>query len=682
MNLEQELDRYERISDEDSLTLNDPPTEDPEEEFEEEEDFDEDEDQEDTVSNHSYNETFAEVLARRVERRSFLKGATVTAGLLVANAALPAAKTEAAQQTLGFTPVQLSTEDRVIVPPGYSSEVVIRWGDPIRAGAPGFNFNQQSAAAQSQQFGYNCDFLYAVPYRRNPFSALRGVTESYVLWVNHEYTNPELMFPGYSPATTTKEIVDTELAAHGGTVVAIELIRRGLFVAGEKWAVDLQSPLNRRITGETEMIITGPAAGDDLMKTSADPTGTRVRGMLNNCGGGITPWGTIVTCEENFNQYFANLNGLPSTDPRRAIHARYGMPTGASERRWENVYDRFDIAKEPNEAFRFGYSVEIDLFNPYATPKKRTALGRTKHEAATFVVASDARVVAYLGDDERFEYMYKFVTKGKFDPQRGVANGDLLDEGTLYVAKFNGDGTGEWLPLVGGQGALANWTQAMVCINTRGAADLVGGTKMDRPEDIETNPVNKKVYAVFTNNTQRGTSGRPATDAPNPRVNNRHGHIIEITEDKNDPTSTNFQWEIFMLCGEPGVATDGTFFAGFDPSQVSPISSPDNIAFDQQGNLWIATDGQINTFRKNDGVFVVPTAGPQRGFLRQFLSGIPGGEVASLVLSPDNRTLFASIQHPGEGSTYDSPTSTFPDGGKPRPAVVAVRKGNGGLIGS
>ncbi len=358
------------------------------------------------------------------------------------------------------------------------------------------------------------------------------------------------------------------------------------------------------------------------------------------------------------------------------------MPTGASERRWEAFHDRFNIAKEPNEAFRFGYVVEIDPFNPNAAPKKRTALGRLKHEAATFVTASNGRVVAYTGDDERFDYMYKFVTEGTFDPQRGAANGDLLDNGTLYVAKFNGDGTGEWLSLIGGQGALAAWTQAMVCINTRGAADLVGATKMDRPEDIETNPVNKKVYAVFTNNTQRGTSGRPGTDAPNPRANNRHGHILELTEAKNDPASTTFAWEVFMLCGDPAVAADGTFYAGFDPSQVSPISSPDNITFDQQGNLWIATDGQINTFRRNDGVYVVPTAGAQRGFLRQFLSGIPGGEVASLVLSPDNRTLFASIQHPGEGSTYDSPTSTFPDGGKPRPAVIAVRKGDGGLIGS
>ncbi|MGH9935477.1 MAG: PhoX family protein, partial [Blastocatellia bacterium] len=352
----------------------------------------------------------------------------------------------------------------------------------------------------------------------------------------------------------------------------------------------------------------------------------------------------------------------------------------ASERRWENYYTRFDVSKEPNEPFRFGYAVEIDPFNPNTPPKKRTALGRLKHEAATFVVAPDQRVVCYTGDDERFDYMYKLVTEGKFNPVAGAANGDLLDKGTLYVAKFNDDGTGVWLPLVAGQGALATWTQAEICINTRLAADAIGPTRMDRPEDIETNPVNGKVYCVFTNNTQRGTTGRPATDKANPRANNRHGHIIELTEKNDDPASTEFTWEIFMLCGDPRVAADGAFFAGFDPSRVSPISSPDNITFDRQGNLWIATDGQIGTFRMNDGVYVVPTAGPDRGFLRQLLSGVPGGEVASLALGANDKYLFVSIQHPAEGSTLANPTSSFPDGTAPRPAIVVVENAGGSRL--
>ena len=627
------------------------------------------------VSNPSSNESFADVLERHLARRSFLKGAAATASLLVVNQ-LASTEAVAAQTGLGFAPVTLSTADRIEVPQGYAAKPLIRWGDPIFAGAPAFNLTGQTPEAQARQFGYNCDFLYLIDFPNRPFNGREPRVESGLLWVNHEYTNPELMFPGYTAATTTKAWVDIELAAHGGTVVQIDRLRRkGVFGSAE-WVPNVNSPYNRRITAATPIVITGPAAGHELLKTSYDQTGALSRGMLNNCGGGLTPWRTIVTCEENFNQYFANLNTLPATDPRRAMHSRYGLPMGASERRWESFYDRFDVGKEPNEAFRFGYAVEIDPFNPNTPPKKRTALGRLKHEACTFVVAPDQRVAAYTGDDERFDYMYKFVTKGKFDPSKGVANGDLLDEGTLYVAKFNDDGTGVWIPLVAGQGALATWTQAEICIRTREAGDAVAATKMDRPEDIETNPVNGKVYCVMTNNTQRGTAGRAGTDKANPRVNNLHGHIIELTEAGNDATATTFRWEIFMLCGDPAVAAEGTFFAGWTGG-VSPISSPDNITFDRQGNLWIATDGQINTFRRNDGVYVVPTAGPQRGFVRQLLSGVPGGEVASLALSSDDRFLFASIQHPAEGSTLANPTSRFPDGDVPRPTVVVVENTGG-----
>lgn len=627
------------------------------------------------ISNPSSNESFEDVLERHLARRSFLKGAAAAASLLVVNQ-VTTTEAEAAQNSIGFAPVGLSTADRIEVPQGYSVKPLIRWGDPIFPGTPAFNITGQTPEAQARQFGYNCDFLYLIDFPNRPFNGREPRVESGLLWVNHEYTNPELMFPGYSAAATTKAWVDIELAAHGGTIVQVDRLRRkGVFGSAE-WVPNVNSSYNRRITAETPILITGPAAGHELLKTSYDPTGMRSRGMLNNCGGGLTPWRTIVTCEENFDQYFANLGALSTTDPRRAMHARYGLPTGASERRWESFHDRFDLAKEPNEPFRFGYAVEIDPFNPNTPPKKRTALGRTKHEAATFVVAPDQRVAVYLGDDQRFEYMYKFVTKGKFDPSKGAANGDLLDEGTLYVAKFSDDGTGVWIPLVAGQGALAAWTQAEVCIRTREAGDAVGATKMDRPEDIETNPVNGKVYCVMTNNTQRGTSGRPTTDKANPRASNLHGHIIELTEAGNDATATTFRWEIFMLCGDPAVAADNTYFAGWTGG-VSPISSPDNITFDRQGNLWIATDGQINTFRRNDGVYVVPTAGPQRGYVRQLLSGVPGGEVASLALSSDDRFLFVSIQHPAEGSTLANPTSRFPDGDMPRPTVIVVENTGG-----
>lgn len=634
------------------------------------------------IDNGSPNDTFQEVMTRRLARREFLKGAAVSASMLVIDAISTIEANAAQAAAMGpitFTPISLDSTDKITLSPGYAARPLLRWGDPIFAGAPAFNISTQSASAQNRQFGYNCDFLYFLEFPTNPFSRLRR-DETGLMWVNHEYTNPELMFPGYVPGKPTAEQVAIELAAHGGSIVQLDRRRRrGFFETGGEWAIDIFSRFNRRVTAETVCWITGPAAGNDLLKTSYDPTGTRVRGMLNNCSGGVTPWNTIVTCEENFDQYFANLGQLPATDRRRAMLARYGLPNGSSERRWEDFYDRFDISKEPNEAFRFGYAVEIDPFNPNTPPKKRTALGRYKHEAATFVIAPDQRVVAYSGDDQRFDYMYKFVTKGQYDQTKGAANGDLLDEGTLYVAKFNDDGTGVWIPLVAGQGALANWTQAEICINTRLAADLVGPTKMDRPEDIETNPVNGKVYCVMTNNTQRAATGANAVNKANPRANNRHGHIIELTEDKNDPTSTTFKWEIFMLCGDPAVATEGTYWAGWT-GPVSAISSPDNITFDRFGNLWIATDGQINTFRRNDGIYAVPTAGPERGYARQLLSGVPGGEVASLAFGPNDLFLFASIQHPAEGSLLSNPTSRFPDGDVPRPTVIVVENTAGSRI--
>jgi secreted PhoX family phosphatase len=444
--------------------------------------------------------------------------------------------------------------------------------------------------------------------------------------------------------------------------------------------------LNRRITGETAIEIAGSVAGHNWLKVSYDLSGTLVRGTLNNCAGGVTPWGTYLTCEENFHQYFANLAALADDDPRKAVHARYGLPTGNSVRRWERYHPRFDLAQEPNEPFRFGWVVEIDPYDPQSIPRKHTAPGRFKHEAASCVLAPDGRVAMYSGDDEWFEYMYKFVTTGQFNPRRRDANFGLLEEGTLYVARLNDDGTGEWLPLVFGRDPLteANGfaSQADVLINTRWAADLLGATKMDRPEDIEANPVNGKVYCVMTHNTRRTAE---QVNAANPRGPNRHGHIIELTEDNNDSTAESFIWEIVLLCGDPVDPEDSVYFAGFDPSVVSPISSPDNIAFDLQGNLWIATDGQTSAFKHNDGVYAVAVEGLERGYLRQFLSGVPGGEVAGLTFSPDNHALFCSIQHPAEGSTLADASSTWPDGTiPPRPSIIVVEKTGDGsrVIGS
>jgi secreted PhoX family phosphatase len=627
-------------------------------------------------TNQSPNETFAEVFRRRLSRRGFLQGALAAAPLLLVVPSLVGRPTSAAaddHSTLTFQPIPLSDEDRVIVSPGYSVQVLIRWGEPLHPDVPPFNVTHQTAELQAQQFGYNCDFLAYFPL---PHYHTR-VSSHGILAVNHEYTIPELMFLGYIPGSPTQEQVDVELAAHGVTFVEV------VHPPVHGWRYRAASDFNRRITGETPIQITGPAAGHEWLKVSYDSSGTLVRGTLNNCAGGVTPWGTYLTCEENFHQYFANGDALPDDDPRKAIHTRYGLPTEASERRWELYHPRFDLAQEPNEAFRFGWVVEVDPYSPHSVPMKRTALGRFRHEGATVVVAPDARVAVYSGDDERFDYLYKFVSAGHFNPSRREANVGLLDEGTLYVAKFHDDGTGEWLPLVFGQGGLTPdhglASQAEVLINTRGAADVLGATKMDRPEDIETNPTNGKVYCLMTNNTQRTAE---QVDAANPRANNRHGHIIELTEDGNDPTSLTFTWEIFILCGDPANPDDDVFFAGFDPALVSPISSPDNLIFDNTGNLWISTDGQPSTFEKNDGVYAVPVEGPQRGYVRQFLSGVPGGEMASLIFTPNNHTLFCSVQHPGEGSVIENPSSTWPDGTTPpRPSVIAVVKEGGGVIG-
>jgi uncharacterized protein len=376
--------------------------------------------------------------------------------------------------------------DTVSVAEGYETQAVIRWGDPLFRHAPEFDVDNQTPEAQALQFGFNCDFVGFIPLPECPRDLRNKQTTKGLLVVNHEYTTGNGMFRDYVAGQPSRQQVDIELAAPGLTVVEIEYKKQGRGRGAKRWEYK-SSRYNRRLTAESEFLLTGPAAGHDLLKTSADPTGRRVRGTLNNCAAGKTPWGTVLTCEENFNQYFANNSRLADGDPRKAIHTRYGLTQGATERRWENFYDRFDISKEPNEAFRFGWVIE-------STPRKLTALGRLKHEAATTVISKKGHAVVYTGDDERFEYMYKFVSERKYREGGCSANRGLLDSGILYVAKFNDDGTGQWIPLVAGQDALADWTQAEILINTRNAASQVGVTKMDRPEDIETNPANGKLY--------------------------------------------------------------------------------------------------------------------------------------------------------------------------------------------
>lgn len=620
------------------------------------------------VPNSSDNAYVRDVIEEALTRRSFL--AASAAGLFVLSGFSALARAQSSGN-IGFKAIGLSTEDRLLLAQGYSSSVVIRWGDPIVRGARRFDLANWSAQDQEAAFGYNCDYISYLPLPYGSTNQNRAL-----LWANHEYTNPELMFPGYTPSKPTKEQVDVELAAHGGSVVEV---MRNADGSVEYLPV---SQFNRRITALTPMELTGPAAGHPWLQTKADPSGKRVLGMLNNCAGGTTPWGTILSAEENFNQYFAGNDGV-SNETLRKIHARYGLPAKESGRRWEAFYDRFDLSKEPNEPFRHGWIVEIDPYDPTFTPKKRTALGRFKHEGAEVSLAADGRVVAYMGDDERFDYMYKFVSKGRFNPADRKANLNLLDEGTLYVARLNPDGTGEWLPLVFGNGPLtaANGfaSQAEVLINARGAADLLGATKMDRPEDFERNPVTGLVYAVMTNNSRRTAA---QVDKANPRPDNKDGHILEIMEEGNDAGATRFRWALFLVCGDP--RDESTFFAGFDKAKVSPVATPDNITFDRAGNMWIATDGMDGSnLKSNDGIFAVPTQGPERGYVRQFMSAPRGAEVCGPIFTADGRTLFAGIQHPGEGGTIEKPVSLWPDGvGTARPSVVAIRKDDGGVIGA
>ena len=585
----------------------------------------------------------------------------------------------------------------MVVASGHTATPFLAWGDPLTSDAAPFDAATLTAAEQATRVGYNHDFVGFLPLPMGADTSDHGL-----LVVNHEYTNPGLMFPEYlvpnraaatpptgSPVPQGEEIpdvlpsptaenVDVQLEAHGILVVEVQRNDSGA------WEVVLDSPYNRRITATSAIPLSGPAAGHDLLKTSADGTGMEVLGTLNNCAGGLTPWGTFVSCEENFHQYFANSALLDEDDPVRSLHARLGIPEAESEFLWERFVDRFDVSKEPNEAFRFGWAVEIDPYDAASIPVKRTSLGRFKHEAVNLVVTPEGQVVVYTGDDERFEYVYKFVSTGAYNPDDRAANMNLLDEGTLFVARFTEDGTGEWLPLTHGEGPLTEEngfaSQADVLINARGAGDLLGATKMDRPEDIELNPVNGKVYMVMTNNTERGTAeGDEGPNPSNPRPENQHGHIIEVTED-GDSAATSFTWDIFLLCGDP--ADESTYFAGFPKEQVSAISSPDNITFDLDGNLWIATDGQPRTLEVNDGLFAVPVDGPERGYLRQFYSGVPGCEVSGPVFTPDNTTLFLSIQHPGEGGTFAEPASRWPDGdGPPRPALVVIQAESGGRVG-
>ena len=512
--------------------------------------------------------------------------------------------------------------------------------------------------------------------------------------MNHEYTNGELMFPGITTERgsgtkgLTKEQVEHEMSAFGLAVVEVRK-------TNGKWRYVKDSAYNRRFTMRTTPFrVAGPAAGHARMKTNADPTGARVIGTINNCAGGWTPWGTVLSGEEGFNNHF---RGERDKTNEIRNYARYGVP---GSRSWGVHVDRFDINKEPNEPNRFGWVVEYDPYDPTSTPVKRTAVGRVKHEGAMTTVSADGRVALYTGDDERFEYVYKFVTKGKFDPKQRASNMNLLDEGTLHVARFNEDGTVSWLALVHGEGPLNAGngfnSQADVAIEARRAADLLGATPMDRPEGIAINPRSGKVYVVLTYNERRkgkdDPNARERANPANPRAENKWGQIIEISppaaaNGKADHASTTSRWGFFIVAGNP---RDPKTAAQFHPATSADgwFQAPDNITFDPKGRAWIATDGMDNFGNDMaDGIYGADTTGPGRALSKHLFRTPDGAEMAGPAFTPDGKTLFLSVQHPGEGdkSHFDKPSTRWPDfkpGVPPRPSVVVVTKKDGGEIGS
>ncbi|WP_187428792.1 hypothetical protein ROLI_017620 [Roseobacter fucihabitans] len=650
----------------------------------------------DIPTNPNLTRTIGDVINRRYGRRDMLKGVlgvTATTALFGTSAMIaPKQAAAATQGRYNFEELAWGNDETHHIAEGYNADILLRWGDPITADAPEFDVMNQSAEAQLQQFGYNNDYV--------GFTALNDEGTRGLLCVNHEYTNEEVMFPGLGRqdragfAGMTKELVDIEMAAHGGSVVEIAQGEDG------KWALVRDSKYNRRITPHsTEMTIDGPAAGHARMQTNADPEGMTVIGTVNNCAGGMTPWGTYLMAEENFHGYFWSdvVDGEDKPDvsaqPEATSMKRYGVP--GRWYAWGQHHDRWNIDKEPNEPNRWGWIVEVDPRNPDAKPIKHTALGRFRHEGAESTISSSGKLVVYSGDDNRFDYMYKYVSGGDVTDETAVFGSSLFSDGTLYVARFDEDGTIAWLPLVHGTGPLTAENgfndQADVMIDTRLAADYLGATPMDRPEDANPGP-NGTAYVMLTNNTRRKAD---QVNAANPRAESSFGHIIEIKEAGEDHAATTGTWSILVKCGDPTIEEVG---AQWNPetSENGWFGSPDNCAFDAEGRLWVSTDQGSSWGKtgKSDGLYGVETDGDLRGTSKLFFRCPVGGELCGPYFHDSGETLFLAVQHPGtdgtkdlkgfeRDSTFEDPATRWPDfdaAMPPRPSVVVVTKQGGGKI--
>ena len=598
---------------------------------------------------------------------------------------------------LGFKEIPHKLDFQHHLPHGYSADLLLRWGDPLDAFTGAFVPERLDAKEQSRRFGYNNDFIAympldpdAAPGEGDKHSLSRN-SERGLLCVNHEYTQPHLMFTGYTEASanrgTSDEHIAVEQQACGHSVVEIEQTADG-------WQPVLGSPYNRRITLTTAMAIVGAAAGDKRLQTGEDPSGTQVLGTVGNCAGGKTPWGTVLIAEEGFGAAFQGDPDNVADEVEARNHHAFGVDEG--NRNWGDYDRRFDITTEPNEPNRFGWMVEYDPYDPNSKPRKLTGLGRFEHEGFTVVSKPGEPIVAYGGDDDEHQFVYRFVSSGTYQPGNNTHNRELLTEGTLYAGQFNEGGSGTWLPLVFGQGLLTPENgfrnQADVLIDCRRAARLIGATPMDRPEDVETNPVNDCTYVMLTKNKKRATGEE---NAANPRARNTAGHVLEIVppgrSGLRDHASNNFRWNTFLLGGNPNAEdpAERGAYGQQNPANISAhgwFANPDNVAFDSRGNMWIATDG-CESFGFHDGLWAMATEGELRAAPKHFFGCPEGAEICGPEFTPDGETLFIAVQHPADAgdSTYDNPLHRWPDNDPklpPRPSVLAIRRQDGGSIGS
>ena len=638
-------------------------------------------------SNTSDNRSISDVVAARFSRRAALKGGVGLAALSFfggaslagAGAALATPRNGGKAGLLGFQSVPISTMDDVVVPPGYTARVLIPWGTPLSSSGPAFKDDASNTAAeQAVQVGTSHDGMHFFPMPVTGASLpeqSRGRKQSKrgLLVLNHEATDQVLLFKD-GTASFSQEKVNKSLNAHGVTIVEVALVQG-------RWT-HVDSRFSRRITGLTPVTFSGPLTLADKRLASKN----EAMGTLNNCSMGYTPWGTYLACEENFNGYFGTTD--PTWTPDR-VQARYGISRNGFGYLWHTVDPRFDIAKNPREADRFGWVTEIDPFDPTSTPVKRTALGRFKHESCA-VTETEGTVVVYSGDDENLDYVYKFV--GSRPYAEVLAEGKSpLDEGRLYVARFNDDGTGRWLPLVFGEGPLtaANGfsDQAEVVWKARVAGDVLGATKLHRPEWVSVDEVTKDVYVTLTNGNDTATTV-PRSVVPR-ASNDVYGSILKWAETGGDNRSLTFDWDLFVLAGDrtkdPRVDIQGDAFG-----------SPDGIWSDPDRRVWIQTDVSNGSQRRGDyanlGNNMMLAADPETREIRRFLTGPNGCEITGVITTPDQRAMFINVQHPGEATTaLGAPTpanpsavSSWPTGGKSRPraATVVITKDDGGVIGT